>query len=109
MVVMGLASFSSDLTMPISWDACVVIGGPYTATIAAAMNTLGNLAGFVAPVIGGIILERSDNNWNMLIYTMFGAAMISALSWLVLHPERAARNQQAGLQEANAVSDSLSL
>ena len=58
MVVMGLASFASDLTMPISWDTCVEIGGPYTATVAAAMNMLGNLAGFVAPVIGGVILQR---------------------------------------------------
>ncbi|HET7347052.1 MAG TPA: MFS transporter, partial [Acidobacteriaceae bacterium] len=46
MLMMGLASFSSDLTMPISWDACVDIGGPYTATVAATMNMLGNLAGF---------------------------------------------------------------
>ena len=58
MVVMGMASFASDLTMPISWDACVEIGGAYTATVAAAMNMLGNLGGFVAPVVGGMILQR---------------------------------------------------
>ena len=27
MIAMGLASFASDMTMPISWDACVEIGG----------------------------------------------------------------------------------
>ena len=57
MVVMGLASFASDLTMPISWDMCVEIGGAYTATVAAAMNMLGNLGGFVAPVVGGVIIS----------------------------------------------------
>ena len=50
MLCMGMASFCSDLTMPISWNACVEIGGPYTATVAAAMNMLANLAGFIAPV-----------------------------------------------------------
>ena len=70
MLVMGLASFCSDLTMPISWDTCAEIGGPYTATVAAAMNMLGNLAGFVAPVVGGMILQRTGGNWNILIHTM---------------------------------------
>jgi len=86
MLVMGLASFCSDLTMPISWDACVEIGGPYTATVAAAMNMLGNLAGFVAPVVGGVILARTGGNWNILIYTMAAAATISAVCWLTLDP-----------------------
>jgi MFS family permease len=90
MVAMGMASFCSDLTMPISWDACVEIGGPYTATVAAAMNMLGNLGGFVAPVIGGLILQRSGN-WNLLIDTMIGAATVSSLCWLYLNPSEARR------------------
>ncbi len=85
MVVMGLASFASDLTMPISWDTCVEIGGAYTATVAATMNMLGNLAGFVAPVLGGVILQRAGtgpNGWNLLIDTMAVAAAASAACWL---------------------------
>jgi ACS family glucarate transporter-like MFS transporter len=94
MLAMGLASFSSDLTMPISWDACVEIGGPYTATVAATMNMLGNLAGFVAPVAGGVILERTGGNWNVLIYTMAAAAVVSAVCWLYLNPESARRQRE---------------
>jgi ACS family glucarate transporter-like MFS transporter len=111
MLVMGLASFSSDLTMPISWNACVEIGGPYTATVAAAMNMLGNLAGFVAPVVGGVILERAGGNWNVLIDTMAAAAAISAACWLYLDPESARRERENALRTA-AVSlsaDGLSL
>ena len=40
MGLMALASFCSDLTMPISWNACVEIGKQYTATVAATMNML---------------------------------------------------------------------
>jgi MFS transporter, ACS family, glucarate transporter len=93
MLCMGVASFCSDLTMPISWNACVEIGGPYTATVAAAMNMLGNLAGFVAPVVGGMILQKTGGDWNPLIYLMVGAAATSALCWLYLNPENADRKR----------------
>ena len=97
MLAMGLASFSSDLSLPISWDACVEIGGPYTATVGATMNMLGNLAGFVAPVAGGVILERTGGNWNVLIYTMAGAAVVSAVCWLYISPESGGRRLEFGL------------
>ena len=100
MLVMGLASFCSDLTMPISWDACAEIGGPYTATAAAAMNMLGNLAGFVAPVVGGVILQRTGGNWNILINTMAVAATVSALCWLSLDPERTRRERELSIDTA---------
>ncbi len=102
MLVMGLASFCSDLTMPISWDACVEIGGPYTATVAASMNMLGNLAGFVAPVVGGVILQRTGGDWNILIYTMAAAATVSAVCWFYLNPESARRQWELGLDGATA-------
>ena len=102
MVAMGMASFCSDLTMPISWDACVDIGGAYTATVAAAMNMLGNLAGFVAPVAGGILLQRTRGAWSVLIDTMAVAALISAGCWLSLDPERARRDRERGISAAAA-------
>jgi MFS family permease len=86
MLCMGAASFCSDLTMPISWNACVEIGGAYTATVAATMNMLGNLAGFVAPVVGGFILQRTGGHWSPLIYLMIGSSLISAFCWLFLNP-----------------------
>ena len=103
MGLMGLASFSSDLTMPISWDTCVEIGGAYTATVAAAMNMLGNLAGFVAPVVGGVILQRlgtGPGGWNLLIDTMAGAAAVSAACWLYIDPESARREREKQMNAA---------
>ncbi len=82
MALMALASFCSDLTMPISWNACVEIGKQYTATVAATMNMLGNFAGFVAPTLTGLILDHSGNDWNFVLYLMVGAAAISASCWL---------------------------
>lgn len=110
MLAMGLASFSSDLTMPISWDACVDLGGPYTATVAATMNMLGNLAGFIAPAAGGIILARTGGDWNLLLDTMAAAAALSAGCWVYLNPEAARRARQRAMQRQTAVgAEGLSL
>jgi len=106
MVIMGLASFAGDMTMPISWDMCIEIGGSYTATVAAAMNMLGNLAGFVAPVIGGVMLQHigaGPGGWDLLIDTMIAASAISALCWLYLDPEAASRDRQRRLKSAPAI------
>jgi ACS family glucarate transporter-like MFS transporter len=107
MLAMGLASFSSDLTMPISWDACVEIGGPYTATVAAAMNMMGNLAGFVAPVVGGVILEKSGANWDVFIDTMAAAAFVSACCWLTLNPESERKQRELAAAAPAAAMGSL--
>jgi MFS transporter, ACS family, glucarate transporter len=97
MICLALGSFTSDLTMPISWNACVEIGGSYTATVASTMNMLGNLAGFVAPTVSGLILQKTGGNWNPLIYLMVGAACISASCWLFLSPENATPQHRAGV------------
>ncbi len=97
---MGMASFCSDLTMPISWNACVEIGGAYTATVAAAMNMLANLAGFIAPVLGGLILQKTAGSWTPLIYLMVGAATISALCWLYLDPRNSGTKRDRNLRRS---------
>lgn len=87
MLMMGLASFCSDLTMPISWDTCVRIGKQYTATVSSTMNMLGNLAGFVAPVVFGEILQETNNNWAVVMYTMAIAAIAAGTCWFFLNPD----------------------
>ena len=110
MLIMGMASFSSDLVIPISWDACVEIGGAYTATVGATMNMLGNLAAFVAPVVGGIILDKAGaglGGWNLLIETMAGASVVSAACWVYLDPE-AARRKRISSDAAEMSSEPIS-
>jgi ACS family glucarate transporter-like MFS transporter len=85
MLVMGLASYSMDLVMPCAWSSCMDIGGKYAGTVSGS-NTTGNLAGFCAPVIGGFLLDHTNNNWNLLIYMMAGVAAFGALFWLFIDP-----------------------
>jgi nitrate/nitrite transporter NarK len=87
MALMAVASFSSDLTMPISWNTCVEIGKEYTATVSSTMNMLGNFAGFVAPVVFGFILQYTQANYAIVMYTMAVAAIVSGGCWLFLEPD----------------------
>jgi MFS transporter, ACS family, glucarate transporter len=109
MICLGLASFAGDLTMPISWNACVEFGGSHTATVSATMNMFGNLAGFVAPTFAGFLLQRTGGNWNPLIYIMAGVACVSASCWLALHPDgRASPNAgETGVQVTQVENQAL--
>src|SRR5262249_985926 len=56
MIVMGLASFCTDLIVPGSWSACMDIGGKYAGTVSGTMNMMGSLAGVIAPIATAHIL-----------------------------------------------------
>jgi MFS family permease len=81
MLVMGIASFANDLAVPVAWHSCMDIGGKFSGTVSGAMNTLGNLAGFTAPVLGGFLLDRTHGNWNMLLYVMAAVYVAGAACW----------------------------
>ena len=48
MLAMGLAGFANDLTIPVSWGACMDLGGRHTGTVAGGMNMMGAGGGAVA-------------------------------------------------------------
>jgi MFS transporter, ACS family, glucarate transporter len=84
MIVMGLASFCNDLVMPGAWAACMDIGGKYAGTLSGSMNMMGNLAGFVAPQVGGYILKHTENaqgigDWNLFLYVMAGVYLAGTI------------------------------
>jgi MFS family permease len=86
MLAMGMASFSNDLVMPGAWGTCMDVGGPYAGTLAGSMNMMGNMAGFVAPWLGGYILQRTGDNWNILLYVMAGVYFLGTLCWPFIDP-----------------------
>jgi MFS family permease len=86
MVVMGLASFSNDLAMPPAWAACMDVGGKHAGTLSGSMNMMGNLAGGVAPLIVGLVLQYSHNNWADTFYLSAAVYGLGALCWLFIDP-----------------------
>jgi ACS family glucarate transporter-like MFS transporter len=86
MFAMGLASFFNDFVMPCAWGTCMDVGGKYAGTLAGSMNMMGNLAGFVAPVMGGVILKATAGNWDMFMYVMAGFYLLGTFTWPFIDP-----------------------
>jgi hypothetical protein len=44
------------------------------------------MAGFVAPWLGGYILQRTGDDWNILLYVMAGVYFLGTLCWPFIDP-----------------------
>jgi sugar phosphate permease len=86
MLAMGMASFCNDLVMPGAWGACMDVGGKYAGTLSGSMNMMGNMAGFVAPQVGGLILDRTGGDWSTFLYTMAAMYFLGAFTWPFIDP-----------------------
>jgi nitrate/nitrite transporter NarK len=53
----AVATFWNDMTMGSAWASCLDIGGRYSGIVAGCMNTVGNLGGFAANILTGLILK----------------------------------------------------
>lgn len=87
MIFMGLTSFFNDLVMPGAWATCMDIGGKYAGTVSGSMNMMGNLAGFVAPMVGGIILD-AKLGYTPFLYTMALMYFLGGLCWPFIDPTK---------------------
>jgi MFS family permease len=83
---LGLASFCNDLVMPGAWATCMDVGGKYAGTVSGSMNMMGNLAGFVAPVVGGYILQETGGKYEVFLYLMAAVYLVGIVCWPFINP-----------------------
>jgi sugar phosphate permease len=81
----AFASFWNDLTIPGAWAACMDVGGPCVGTLSGMMNMVGNVGGFLSPIVLGYILQRTGD-WNLNFYVTAGVYAFGALCWWLLDP-----------------------
>ena len=86
MVMIGMASFCSDLAMPTAWSATMDVGGRFAGTLSGAMNMCGNIGGALSPLAIGYILSGTGNNWNLTFYVSAVIYIIGLLAWMFLDP-----------------------
>jgi len=82
---LGLASFLCDFVIPVSWGACIDVGGRFSGTYSGAMNMMGNLGGAVGSYVVGDLLLRY-NNWNIAFYMSSGVFLLGAICWIFIDP-----------------------
>lgn len=85
MIAMGLASFANDFAMPVSWTACMDVGGRHTGTLSGMMNTLGAVAAGCAPIVTGALRDLTGG-WSVSFYVSASLYLLGLLCWLFLDP-----------------------
>lgn len=87
MFFLGMTSFFNDLVMPGAWATCMDVGGRYAGTVSGSMNMMGNMAGFVAPPVAGIIVD-AGLGWSTFLYTMAGMYVLGGFCWPFINPTK---------------------
>ena len=61
MILISLGLGVTDLMLPSAWAICVDIGGPFTGSVTGAMNTAGQVGGFLCTVLFGYIVAATGS------------------------------------------------
>jgi ACS family glucarate transporter-like MFS transporter len=86
MIAMGLAGFANDFAMPVSWASCMDVGGRHTGTLSGMMNTMGAVAAGFAPIVTGVILQKTGNDWSLTFAVSAVLYVLGFCCWLFLDP-----------------------
>ena len=81
----ALVAFCNDIQMPGAWTACMDVGGKSVGTLSGTMNMMGNVGGFVSPIITGYIVETTGH-WDMAFYVTAAAYVLGIFFWLGMDP-----------------------
>jgi MFS family permease len=76
-----------DCMLPTAWAICVDVGEKYSGAIAGAMNSAGNLGGFVCSILFGYIVQESGH-YSPAILTVGFFVMLSAILFACINPEK---------------------
>lgn len=68
-----------DLMLPSAWAICLDISGPYAGAVTGAMNTSGQLGGFLCTVVFGYLVGRY-NDYDLPLFVI--AAMVGFAAFL---------------------------
>lgn len=77
-----------ELTVAVSWAISLDLGGDYSGSVSAVMNTLGNLGGALSSVVIGYIATKMGWNWPFL--AAGAMCLIAAALATRINPNRSA-------------------
>jgi len=86
-VLLALALGAVDLALSAAWAVCLDTGVRYAGVVTGFMNTLGNLGGFMAPLVMGYAVEHWGS-WNVPFGITAAIYAIGAALWLAIDPDR---------------------
>jgi sugar phosphate permease len=72
----------------VSWAICLDIGGEFSGTVSAVMNTCGNMGGAISGVVVGYLAQTF--NWSVPLLASAGMCLLAALIATRIDPNRSA-------------------
>lgn len=84
---LALAYAGSDFALPVCWAVCLDIGGRHGGAVSGAMNTLGNIGGFLTSIVFGYVVEASGN-YDLPMIPIFVMSLISAIAFFKIDSNR---------------------
>jgi len=84
---LSLASGALQITVSVSWAVAIDVGGQFSGTVSAIMNSCGNLGGAISPLAFGVLAARTGS-WQVPFFVAAGMCTLAGLCWLRIDPER---------------------
>ena len=81
----ALVAFCNDLQMPGAWTACMDVGGRAVGTLSGTMNMMGNVGGFLSPIITGYVVQQTGQ-WALAFYVTAAMYVLGIFFWLAMDP-----------------------
>jgi ACS family glucarate transporter-like MFS transporter len=75
------------LTTAPAWSVCVDIGREHSATVAATMNTSGQIAAMTVAPVAGYSVELLGS-WNAPFWLLTALFVMGAVCWAFVEPEK---------------------
>lgn len=88
---MAIGALFSGIGSPAAWAATMDVSGHYTTVGVGVMNMAGTLSGITVPIgLGYLIahIERTNGNWNLVVYLSASFYIAGSLSWLFVDPNQ---------------------
>ncbi|MBD0328183.1 MAG: MFS transporter [Pyrinomonadaceae bacterium] len=86
-LLISVALFFQFLTTPAVWATCLDIGKRRSGIVSGATNTFGNLAGTLAPIVFGYVLQKWGS-WTIPFYVAAGFLAVGVVMWMFIDPQR---------------------
>ena len=86
LVLLGISCFLADFVIPVSWAACIDVGGKFSGTYSGSMNMMGNLGGAAATAVVGHLLDATQRNWNLVFTISAAIFVVGAACWKFIDP-----------------------
>lgn len=86
-VLLSLGLGVIDCMLPSAWAICLDLGGNHAGALAGAMNSAGQLGGFLCTVLFGY-LTRANGSYDAPLLAIAGMVAVSAVLFLGLDPTR---------------------